>query len=732
LSKQEVHLIGIGGMGMAPLALYLYRRGFDVRGHDDRKLRLKVKKCLDQAVVLNDRLSEDCDAVVYSSAVTDEHRLIREAKRRKLPLFRRGQYLAHILRDRKIIGVTGSHGKTSTTAWIIHLLRCENFGCDYVLGGFFAGSYPPAYYDPSSEYAVVEMDESDGTLAEFSPEHTVIVNDDWDHPAFYREPSDYVRALREVCRRTRKCSFLGDSIEWGVDVPNITTFGKRGKYSGRLADGYLCVGGKFPERRWPMRHVWVENVVGALSVVFTLTRRLPEAEAFRSFPGILRRQESLLRNRALSVTTDYAHHPTEIEYYLRWARECLPGKQWIVFEPHRYSRTQVFLEDFVRVLDTADKTTLFPIYGAHEENPERLSSEDIGRYLSNGADTSSLEPKCFLQSLGETPGPVHLHFVGAGRIENWGRRWLKGLKGEWKRELLRCVPLLRTEVELRRMSTMHVGGRALFVAIPTNESELSRLIVRCRALKLPCFVLGNGSNVLIPDVGFDGVVVALKHPNWRTLKLLSSTRFEVGCGLALKSCLDALRDASIGGFEFLEGIPGTIGGALKMNAGTSSESILDRLEILSVVGSDGCCRSLRREEISCCYRRCESLDDVVAVKATFVGDPSSPQTIRAQQLENRRQRLATQPVGHSLGCFFKNRDEMSTGQLLDELGLKGLRCGGAFVSTIHANFIVNDGSARFEDVVRLVRIIRRNVLEKRGLLLEPEVQILGQSWEEFL
>ncbi len=734
---QSIFLIGIGGMGMTPLALYLYKCGFRVYGWDDQPLPENVCEWFAGKITLSSEIPPECQTVVYSSAISATHPLRQASKKRALSTFQRGVYLAQILKDKKLIGIVGSHGKTSTTAWLIHFLKSQNFPCDYLLGGLFQSQYLPADHDKNSEWVIAEIDESDGTLLNFYPEYLIVLNDDWDHPAFYKTAEAYANALKQLCKQTKTGLFLSQALKWKESFPNLKTvytFGPKGIFDGQLIENDLQIQGKFPNATYPANAVFsLDNVLGALAASFTLTEKLPDTDVFFTFPGIKRRQECLFKNDFLSVTTDYAHHPTELATYLRFAKNISPGhKHWVVFEPHRYSRTKTFADKFANVLSKADKSLLFPIYSASESNETNISSQEIAKGLTNVEGTEFLELSNFRKCFEKETVPVSIHFLGAGIIDKWSKNWLSRLKEEWFSILSKATKSLQRNISLRTLSTFKIGGDALFFAKPEALDELLTLLRTLHTLKLPWFVLGNGSNLLIPEKTFNGMVIQCKSSYWQQINYLSDNSFEVGCGVTLKRLMDSLEKNGIGGFEFLEGIPGTLGGALKMNAGTGKESLFDNLLTLTIVTDAGTCETLNKDKIQYSYRKCPTLDNAIAVKAIFQGKKCNEAIIKAKRDNGRKKRLENQPLGLSLGCFFKNTLDEPTGKLLDKLGLKGRRIGGAYVSEKHANFILNDGNASFQNVIQLVRFIQKQVKQRTGIILEPEVRLLGQKWEDFL
>jgi len=211
-------------------------------------------------------------------------------------------------------------------------------------------------------------------------------------------------------------------------------------------------------------------------------------------------------------------------------------------------------------------------------------------------------------------------------------------------------------------------------------------------------------------------------------------RIRAGAGLRIKELCGAAARMGLEGFEFLEGIPGNVGGALRMNAGAMGGWTFDVVESVKYLESDGALVERRTEELDIGYRRCAQLMNGVAVEVVFRSRKANypAAEIRSRIDTYARNRKETQPREPSAGCIFKNPEGDSAGRLIDELGLKGAVVGGAAISGTHGNFIVNRGGASSADVVELVNLARKLARERKGVELEPEALFYGARWEEVL
>ncbi|HEX9047287.1 MAG TPA: UDP-N-acetylmuramate dehydrogenase, partial [Verrucomicrobiae bacterium] len=224
----------------------------------------------------------------------------------------------------------------------------------------------------------------------------------------------------------------------------------------------------------------------------------------------------------------------------------------------------------------------------------------------------------------------------------------------------------------------------------------------CREQALPFFILGRGSNLLVRDGGFRGVAVCLSAPDFARITV-EGERLYCGAGARLKQVAVEARRNGLGGLEFLEGIPGSVGGALRMNAGAMGGAIFDVVEAVRVMEFDGSARELLPRDMAVAYRSCATLKRCVALGATVRGRPEAVEAIAQRMNALSQKRWSSQPAAPSAGCMFKNPPTVPAGRLIDELGLKGLRVGGARVSLEHGNFLVNDGGATAADVLELIR-----------------------------
>ncbi len=301
------------------------------------------------------------------------------------------------------------------------------------------------------------------------------------------------------------------------------------------------------------------------------------------------------------------------------------------------------------------------------------------------------------------------------------------------RDRLSSETVLRSDEPLARRTTLGVGGRARWYAEPSSVDDLLLLSREAAGAGLPVFYLGRGSNLLVMDGPIEVLVIRLNHPCWRRVEVLPDGLLRTGAGVRLRElCGEALR-RGLAGLEFLEGIPGTVGGALRMNAGAMGGWMFEVVESVRVLNGDGGERLLKREELHYGYRHCRELREACALEAVLrAPGRAEAQNIREVLHRYQEHRHATQPKEPSAGCIFKNPEGDSAGRVIDRLGLKGTRVGDAEVSSVHGNFIINRGGATGTEVVGLVRRVRDEVWKQSRVELEPEVLLLGANWEDLL
>jgi UDP-N-acetylmuramate--alanine ligase len=748
--RHAIHLIGVAGSGMSGIAALLLELGHDVRGSD--KARTLETERLGQLGLrfFSPHRAEDADGVeliIFSSAIKEDNAILASARVRKIPAIRRAEALAAIMRGKRGIVVAGMHGKTTTAAMAAHVLRGGGLHPSHYVGAEIPILGSNAHWDPLGEFFVAEGDESDGTLQLFQPEHALILNVEEEHLDFYQDLAAIEKVFRKLIAQTkgtvffcaddpharRICQTHRAAISYGFEESAqyratglelhdfaATFCVERGDK--KLGDATLSVPGKHN----------VSNALGVIALATELGIPFEKiTKSLGSFRHARRRFEIKYQSERFLLVDDYAHHPTEIRATLAAARSAGRKRVLTMFQPHRYSRTKALRSEFGGAFDDADHVVITDVYPASEVALPGITGQTIAdAVLQHGHRAVSYQPR--LDRLHGEVGQMLLEgdivlSLGAGNIhEQLARLAAELVIAEKLKEIVGDKGEVRLSEPLAKHTTLRVGGPAQFWVEPRTEKAFGQLIRFCRREDLPLFVIGRGSNLLVRDGGIRGVVV---HPSGGDFDKVEASGLEVtaGVGAKLKEIAYAGKAAGIGGFEWMEGIPGSVGGGLRMNAGAMGGQTFDQVIRVRYLDRDGLAHSKTPAELEIHYRHVPSLDENFAVSAVFRGGKSSAEEIVRRLDESQEKRRATQPSARSAGCIFKNPGSCPAGKLVDELGLKGSRVGGARVSEVHGNFIVNEGEATADEVLELIEQIQARALKERGIELKTEVQIVGEE-----
>jgi len=749
----RIHLIGVAGSGMSGLAGLLLALGHDVSGSDkvdtvevERLQKLGLKFYRPQAA----ENLRDADLVIFSSAIRPGNVEYDEAYRLRLNMVRRADALAAIMHGRRGIVVAGMHGKTTTSSMTAHVLRGGGLKPSHYVGAEIPILGTNAHWDPEGEWFVAEGDESDGTLANYHVEYAIILNIEEEHLDYYEDLAAIEAVFNKLMNQTRGTIFYCADDHHARRLcsvrPNTVSYGESEDAAYRFVNLHNA---DFQSRFEVLRHGVClgevvlnvpgrHNVSNALAVIALASELgIPFASivaSLESFRGARRRFEVKYRSPGYLVVDDYAHHPTELKATLATARGC--GRQRLItlFQPHRYTRTQKLKDEFGSAFDHSNLVFVSDVYAASEPPIPGVSGQTIvdamqahghqgGRYIPD-PQTMILEVGRIVQ-----PGDCVLT-LGAGNIHELGSILARDLRTLDALTEVMGEGSVRLYEPLSKHTTMRIGGPAQFWAEPETEEGLARLVAYCHQHDIPLMVIGRGSNLLVRDGGIRGVVV---HPARGQFKEISSDGMTItaGAGVKFKEVALKARSVGIGGLEWMEGIPGSVGGGLRMNAGAMGSETFNHVTRLRVVNQRGEILDLTPADLEIHYRNVPTLKTHYVVQAEFQGVPRPPEEIERLLDESMHKRRTTQPRESSAGCIFKNPAAIPAGKLVDELGLKETRSGNARISGVHGNFIVNDGGATARDVLDLIRRVQDEALKARGITLETEVQIVGAE-ETFL
>lgn len=441
----RVHFMGAGGVGMAGLAVLLHEAAFVVEGCDvretDRTARLRALGLSVRVGHSPDHIHPDLACLVRTPATDATHPEARAAIERGVPVVSRGVLLAAHVRRNSTLAVAGTHGKTTTSAMLAHLLERLGRRPGYCIGGDAPTLPGLARSAPPEASLVVEADESDGSLRLYEARIAVVTNIDFDHMEHFRNESEFHAVFERFARQAgtlilghddpgarRLNAVRPDAVRFGfgpdcaVQAESVERL-TRGSAFDLVVDG-VRVG----RVRLPVEGPFnIQNALGAFAAAWRIGCA-PDAlpDALSDFKPVLRRQQRLGGGGGVEVVSDYAHHPTEIRALIHALRPGTLGRLIVVFQPHRYTRTRALGPDFPAAFDGADEVVLLPVYAASEAPVPGGTSEDLLRHMRNrsGLDVR-LEPdfQAARDSLMKRTAPGDLLLiVGAGDVEELGVR----------------------------------------------------------------------------------------------------------------------------------------------------------------------------------------------------------------------------------------------------------------------------------------------------------------------
>jgi UDP-N-acetylmuramate--alanine ligase len=744
----KIHLIGVAGSGMSGIAGLLMSLGHHVSGSDkvstvevERLQKLGLEFYLQQqaAAVTN------ADLVIFSSAIRPGNVEYDEAIRTNKSMVRRADALAAIMNCKKGIIVAGMHGKTTTSSMAAHVLRAGGVKPSHYVGAEIPILGTNAHWDHEGEYFVAEGDESDGTLAFYHPEHAIVLNIEEEHLDYYENLAAIEVVFNQVLDQTRgNVFYCADDINAArlcASRPHTISYGESAgadyRFQTILSKAFRSQFKVFRHGTWlgdftlnvPGKH----NVSNATCVIALATALGVDvekiAEAFELFRGAKRRFEVKYRSDNYMLVDDYGHHPSEIRATLKTAQAIGAARIFVMFQPHRYTRTLALKNEFGKAFQGADAVYVADVYPASEKLIPGVSGQTVvDAIAATGQGGAVYQPDRFQIPIevGRQLLPNDLVLsLGAGHIHEQGTALAQDLARLEELQGVMGPGLIKLYEPLAKHTTLRVGGPAQFWVEPETEAGFAALVKHAKNNGIPLMVIGRGSNLLIRDGGIRGVVVHLARGEFRKIEVLDG-HITAGVGVKLKELAYTARDAGIGGFEWMEGIPGNVGGGLRMNAGAMGAETFGN--VVSVRYSDQECgiHTKTPAELEVHYREVPTFKTNYALSATFSGHASTRQEIERLLNESMNKRRRSQPKESSAGCIFKNPSQCPAGKLIDELGLKNLAVGSARVSEVHGNFIVNDGGATASEVLELIEKIRATALKERGISLETEVQIMGE------
>lgn len=740
---------------MSGLARMLLEMGHRVSGCD-RVTSLETERLQQAGLAFSCPHSpdavQDAEIVIYSSAIREDNVALHAARKLGSLCLRRAECLAAILNNKKGVVVAGTHGKTTTSSMTAHLLREGRLRPCHYVGAEIPVLGANAHWTEDSEYLIAEGDESDGTLVNYLPEHSIILNIEAEHLDFYRDLDHIKEVFHTLCRQTRGTIFYCKSDAGAHDVcsryPNTISYGwedadytisdltiKRGRTLYTICHKGEPLGRV--ELGIPGKHNVLNSLAATAAAIEMGCDFASIARGLASFAGARRRFETKYLSRDYRIVDDYGHHPTEIDATLQTAWSLKPERLIVLFQPHRYTRTKLLRNDFGRVLKNVDKLYVADVYPASEPPIPGISGQTIVDAVLENAPVDAN----FLPDLSKAhyvvgnqlrPGDLFIT-LGAGNVHETGKRIAEDLRllTEMKQECNADFPC-RLYEPMKKHTTLGVGGVAQYWLEPDTIEGMQAVVNFFKERNIPVHIVGRGSNLIVREGGIRGAVI---HPTggiFDTIELRENT-IVAGAAVKLKKLAAFAAKNGISGFEWMDGIPGCVGGSLRMNAGCMGGDMWQVFREAQALNEDGDLVSFNKDAMQQArYRSIPEFENNMVLQATFSGSTGADSAAIESTMESyRTRRKNTQPLEPSAGCTFKNPDSIPAGKLIEELGLKGASIGGAQVSTVHANFIINTGNAKATDVTELIDLIRRTASQERGITLKSEVQVMGDREAEF-
>lgn len=751
----HVHMAGICGVGMAGVAILLQRRGFTVTGCD-----LMINKLAgwlrERHITVGEghaasHLTDNVDWVVRSAAVPETAPEIAAARARGLPVLRRGEVLPALLDGATSIAVSGTHGKTTTAAFIAQTLHAAGLDPSFCIGGEVTplGGIARA---GDGNTIVVEADESDGTLALYHPDLAVVTNIEFDHMEHFANVEAFEDCFKTFIQNTRQlvvycaddpraarlCSARDAGIGYGLTPAAFL----RAELIKELASGTECLLFRGGERIGtftvpvPGRH----NVLNALACIgVCLELGLPFDRIRNALSRVAlprRRFDRLLNRDDAVVISDYAHHPSEIAALIRTAEHLHRPRLLGVFQPHRYTRTQALGPEFPAAFHGLAEIILTPVYAASESPLPGGTVWDLYAHCRRDKRLAVSVATSLRQAWEYHRGQLRmgdvLLVIGAGDVERialWARDELLNTRVDelpsLVGDIIRTADLAATVVRgcerLGPKTTFAAGGAADVWMEIGNTRDLARVLMWTQGNNIPFRILGGGSNVLVSDLGVRGVVARLTGAEFLTLNHDHGV-LAAGASVPIARLLAWAEERGLAGLEFLESIPGTVGGAARGNAGAWGQAIGDRIAWIRGLNTEGREITLHRAELDYDYRRCPALHGIVITHAGLTVQAGDALRIRQARADFAGRRAWMQGL-HSAGSVFKNPPGDYAGRLIEQAGLKGLTVGGASIYDRHANVIITNRDAKASDVLAVLETARAAVQRQSNIRLETEIDV---------
>jgi len=708
---KHIHFTGIGGAGMSALAHLMLQKGIEVTGSDidtNKSVKMLQQAGAEINIDHSDYIPEQTDLLVFSPAVADDNPELIAADKAGISKIKRGLFLAKVASYyENVISVAGSHGKTTVTSMIAHIFRICGKSPDYVIGGTPAGGMPAAAAG-SGKYFITEADESDRSLELLDSKVGVVINVEDDHSWSAGGKDKLFQAFKNFADQSEYlifgCGIHSDKIfadhksktamtfeNDQVDVPQP---GKHNRFNAAIAVKAAEICGIEPEQA---------------------------KLALSGFQGVKRRCTIHSEGNNHVLIEDYAHHPTELKCFIDTLEGFYPNyKKVLIFQPHRFERVKEYGSDFTELLKQQNKVFVTPPFAAwnkSQDHQTKTIADNAGAVYFEGHNWGKLA-ETVIESA-QPNEPTVYAVIGAASVE----RVIPFLRNLIRiEELKQCTPDLRLDTNLSwsDLTTLSIGCQNPLVATPESEDQLQKLLTYTHKNQVNILPLGCGSNMVGGDEAYDGIIIRMKSGVFADIQI-DENLITAGAGVRLSKFVKTLAEAGVGGAEALFAIPGSIGGAIRMNAGAQDIETGDFIEEIHGIRLNGTKYVGQGKDINWWYRGSDLPIDVIITKAKFRLRHVNKEEAKEKIESTRSFRKNTQPGGKNPGCAFQNPGNDSAGRLIDRYGMKNMSIGSCTVSEIHANFLVNKGGASEDEYARLLEKVQTKIFDECGIVLNNEV-----------
>lgn len=742
----NLHFMGISGSGMSGVASLASKMGYQVTGCDLKNGGHDIKHL------------EGIDLLVVSPAVlyqNKNHPEFEEAQRKGMVISWEEFVGKYLTKNKKVVAVAGTHGKSTTTAMVGKLLEDAKLDPTVVIG-----ANVPEWGGNSrfgkGKYFVIEADEFNDNFLNYNADIIILNNIEFDHPDYFKDEDQVFDSFKKFINNLR-----GDKVL----IANISDKGVQ-KLLKMIATDNVRLVTYDPSNSNINLNLQVSgqhNVTNALGVV-VLGKLLgidvvEVTTSLENFSGIGRRMELIgATQNGIKIYDDYAHHPTAIKTTLEGLREKELGKTiWAVVEPHGYKRTKALLDLYKDAFNSSDKVVIGPIFKARDEVDSQISPDVVAGAVPGNKDVKAFENEDEMISyvVKNIDDNDIVLVMGAGNSNKWAKEIFENIY----------------KPSFKDLTTLKVGGQISHFASVKNKEEVGEIVKYAKANNLPIFTIGGGSDILVSDNRFEGLVIKYVGENIK----FDGNLVTADAGINWDKFVEETVNKGLQGVECLSGIPGTVGAAPIQNIGAYGQELKDtffKLVAYDIEKEEF--REFDNEECQFGYResifkRKENWQKFIITEVTFklnkgingevkydslksyiTSSAPTLKELREAVLKVRSEKLEDPRVVPNAGSFFKNpiiegskKKELETKYpdikiypfedkfkipaafLIEKVGWKGKNLGNVSVSSKHALVITNPGgNGNFEDIKRLADKIMEDVHKEFGIELEPEVQFI--------